>query len=338
MRRSPMENPTRRFAWLVVSTLATVILAAGASEDWEQLRKIPRERRVQLDAKLREFDGLDSGQQAAIRALDAAVAALPDDDRATQYGVMRRYQLWYQTLTEAQRNELIAAPVSKRLKVVDKLRAEQRAASPSSPMLFQIGDFGSSSPYDLASRIKVWLKLSAAEKADVSKLPEADRGRRMNELAKSYKIAPVAEPAISDEQMKQILERAVKSAPLLDALLKRGDEEKKKAVRQRRFLEAFYLLENPPEKVKSDNLLRFDAALPPWIRPTFDTLSGEEARRSLSILYRLVFPAPLEIESSQPVAKTPASAPAKAPPSGSKKAATPPAPGKGPAPKATGPY
>jgi hypothetical protein len=337
MNFSAMGKRLPRLFWVVLSALAFSSLALGAGDDdWERLRQIPREQRVHLDKKLREFDALDRGEQASIRALDETLAALPEGDRANHYAVMRRYHLWLQTLTEAQRNELNAVPLSKRMRVVEKLRAGQRATKPSTPMLFRIGDFGGASPYDLATRIKVWLRLSAAEKAEVSKLPEDGRRRRMNELARSLKVAPVTEPALSDEQAKTMLDRALKKAPLLDALLKRGDDEKKKAARQRRVLESYYLLEHPPERVKTENLLRFDAALPPWIRATFDTLSADEARRSLSILYRLVFPAPKEMEPSKSAVLTPASAPTKDPPPASKKAVTP--PGKGALSRPTGPF
>jgi len=336
MNRSSMGRRHRRLHRVVLSTLAFSALALGAGDDeWERLRQIPREQRVYLDKKLREFDALDRGEQASIRALDEALAALPEGDRANQYAVMRRYYLWVQTLTEAQRNELNAAPLSKRMRVVEKLRAEQRATNPSTPMLFRIGDFGGASPYNLATRIKVWLRLSAAQKAEVSKLPEDARPGRMNELAKSLKVTPVTEPPLSDEQAKTILDRALKKTPLLDALLKRGDDEKKKAARQRRLLESYYLLEHPPEKVKTENLLRFDAALPPWIRATFDALAADEARRSLSILYRLVFPAPEEMEAPKSGAATPASTPTKGQPPASKKAET---PGKGALSRPSGPF
>ena len=45
--------------------------------------------------------------------------------------------------------------------------------------------------------------------------------------------------------------------------------------------------------------MRFEAALPPWYRGEFDHLPPEEARRRLTILYRLVYPFPSDMPEAQ---------------------------------------
>jgi hypothetical protein len=53
----------------------------------------------------------------------------------------------------------------------------------------------------------------------------------------------------------------------------------------------YYFIENPPDKkVEPSNLFRFLAALPKWISESYTYLPPEEARRRLTILYRLLYP------------------------------------------------
>jgi hypothetical protein len=51
----------------------------------------------------------------------------------------------------------------------------------------------------------------------------------------------------------------------------------------------YYFIENPPQKVEPSNLFRFLSALPRGLSETFTYLPPEEARRRLTILYRLVY-------------------------------------------------
>ena len=93
--------------------------------------------------------------------------------------------------------------------------------------------------------------------------------------------------------------------------LKKAEETKKQAHVKHRFVDNYYFVEHPPAKVSPDNLLQFDRALPVWLRNGFDTLPPEEARRRLTILYRLVYPAPRSMPraSSRRAAEAPAAAP-----------------------------
>ena len=60
----------------------------------------------------------------------------------------------------------------------------------------------------------------------------------------------------------------------------------------------YYFIENPPQKVEPSNLFRFLSALPKGISESFTYLPPEEARRRLTILYRLLYPAPGEMPPS----------------------------------------
>ncbi len=57
----------------------------------------------------------------------------------------------------------------------------------------------------------------------------------------------------------------------------------------------YYFIVNPPEKVEPSNLFRFLSALPKGIAESFTYLPPEEARRRLTILYRLLYPSPSDM-------------------------------------------
>src|SRR4051812_11828299 len=112
-------STARRLAILSASVLATLVLSAavpGPEEpNWRRLRSMPREERVRLADKLKAFDALPTGDQEAVRALDRAIAAEPEENRANDFAVLRRYHLWLGGLTEAQRADLGRLPSDKRM-------------------------------------------------------------------------------------------------------------------------------------------------------------------------------------------------------------------------------
>ena len=57
----------------------------------------------------------------------------------------------------------------------------------------------------------------------------------------------------------------------------------------------YYFIENEPKKVEPSNLFRFLSILPKVISESFTYLPPEEARRRLTILYRLLYPYPGEM-------------------------------------------
>ena len=59
----------------------------------------------------------------------------------------------------------------------------------------------------------------------------------------------------------------------------------------RRLAINLYFLEQPPPRpVDSRHLAQFFAAMPPWLRSSFDVYPADEARRRLTVVYRLLFP------------------------------------------------
>src|SRR5262249_7398039 len=108
-----------------------------------RLRSMPREERLALFEKLKEFDALSSAETAAIRALNARINQLPADEQANYWSVLRRYHHWVQGLSDEQRNQLNSVPLNERMKVITRLRSEERASSRPGylPLFVQVLDF-----------------------------------------------------------------------------------------------------------------------------------------------------------------------------------------------------
>jgi hypothetical protein len=195
------------------------------------------------------------------------------------------------------------------------LLAEQRAAKQPEPFIHRVADFGGKSPYELATLIKVWLKLSPQEQAEVSKLPEDQRRVRMHMLAREHRIKPVERP--SREEVDALYEKAVNKNRHLP--IPKKAEEKQQLRFKQHVAEYYSFVEHPPAKVLPDKLYLFDRALPSWLRSGFEDAPPGEARWLLTNLYRLIFHAPEEFEAAKPAA-------AKAPAPGKSAPGAPPAP------------
>lgn len=293
------------------------------AENRERLRAMPREQRLALREKLSEYDALSRSERAAIRSLDERIGELPPAERANYGSVLRRYHLWVQGLTDRQRDELKATPPGERMRLVTKLRAEERKApNPNTtPLFLQVIEFSPLSPFETAHRLKVWFDLTPEKRTEIEKIPSSvDQQRRLAELSQEVKPGPV--PRLTKEEEDALMARIEANPQLKNWLaypLKKADPTKHEKVR-RRMAANYYFLEHPPAAVAPSNLVRFESALPTWYREQFDHLPPEEARRRLTILYRLIF---LAGEMPEPRKATNAPRPATAPPAASPRPSSP---------------
>jgi hypothetical protein len=292
----------RLFGWAIVLALITSPAGRAAEsramdENWDRLRSIPREQRLALWEKLKKFDALSRTERSTIRSLDERIAQLPPSDRANYLSVLRRYHHWVQGLTEAQRNELNSVPPGERMRLITKLRAEDRTSSngDSTPLFLKVIDFSPMFPHETAHRLKAWFGLGPEKRAEIEKIPaREDRQKRLAELSPNEKGGAANRLTKGEEEA---LLAKIESNPQLKnwlaSPLKKADPTKHEKVR-RRMAANYYFIEHPPAPVEESNLMRFAAALPSWYREQYDHLPPEEARRRLTILYRLVFPGPGE--------------------------------------------
>ena len=294
--------------WFLAS-LVPAVARADEDENWQRLRSMPREQRLILSENLRKFDALDPGQKAAIRELDERISRLPAENRMTYHSVLRRYHLWVQSLSKEQKDLLNAASPEQRMALLRKFLSEERAtANRPTPLFLQIADLNAPSPFDVAHRLKVWFELTPAERAESERLPPEKRRPHLEELGRKKKVGTMHRLTRAEEE--KALDHLQANALLKDRLnrladlkkiaesSKKTDELKKAEVARRRVAENYYFVEHPPEKVGSENLMRFNSALPSWIRAPLDHLPPEEARRRLTIFYRLVFPAGSEMPAN----------------------------------------
>jgi hypothetical protein len=269
----------------------------AATENLQRIRTMPREERLGLWEKLKEFDTLSTSEQAAIRSLDARIAQLSPADQANYLSVLNRYHQWVQGLSEQQRTELNALPPSQRMGMVTRLRAGERTgvAGQSTPLFLQVFDFTSVSPFELANRLRVWFQLAPEKRAEIEAIESpSEQQKQLTKLGQQIKhrstgrITQVEEDALV---AKLEANPQMKSWP---SLLKKADATKQEKMK-RRIAANYHFIEHPPAAVDPNNLMRFASALPSWNREQFDHLAPEEARRRLTVLYRLVFPTPEEM-------------------------------------------
>jgi hypothetical protein len=293
---------------------------AADDENWQRLRSTPRQRRLELSSKLEQFDSLDRDQQSAIREIDRSVSSLPQTDRVNSYATLHRYHLWLQGLPEAQRNEINAAPPGKRMSVVSKVMSEQASQGSTTPLFVRLTDIGGVSPFELANRIKIWHELSPAQKSELNRMQDPNhRLRRLKDFGLKLKIEPIPQPKMPDEE--KTLDRLAKRQAF--AMLRHNEGLLKQLNAKQLLPELVYFLDNPPAPVKPENLVRFGRELPVWIRSHFDPLPPDEARRRLTILYRLIFPPPQEFKEHTPASTAPSPASPKPAPSPAKPATNP---------------
>jgi hypothetical protein len=296
---------------------------------------MPREQRLILSENLRKFDALTPGQKAAIRDLDERISRLPAENRMTYNSVLRRYHLWVQGLSKEQKDLLNAASPEQRMALLRKFLAEERStASRPTPLFLQIADLNAPSPFDVAHRLKVWFALTPAERAETERLPPEKRRPHLEELGRKKKVGAMhrltraeEEKALDHLQANALLKDRLNRLAELKRIAEAGkktDEVRKAELARRKVADNYHF-----EKVGSENLMRFNSALPSWIRAPLDHLPPEEARRRLTILYRLVFPAGSEMPadfkpaSPAPPAASPAPNQGKAPPTKPRPASTP---------------
>lgn len=328
--KAPSSTRLRIALVLAIGWTPPGVSFAGDDENWQRLQAMPRERRVVLDKKLREYDKLPAQKKDAIQTLDREVNAQEPGNRAHYLSVMRRYHLWVQTLPEDQQKQLQDAPPEQRMALVTKFRAAERPKASRRPNELVLQLFGPS-PIVLARRIQFWRELTPQERAELEKVPAEERlPQQLKSLARKKKLRPIAELSESEEAALEKTwgdDARLKNLPPA-FLEKAAAAETKKGVlakvdRRRRLLEHYRFVVEPPKPVDPANLETFAAEIPPWIL-NYDHLPVDEARRRLTILYRLIFPYPEEIPATKPGTAKDGSAPPAGPAAAPKPASQPP--------------
>jgi hypothetical protein len=324
----PIDYPLLR-KWYLPMISALALFLAAAAFDFEQnaarLRGLPAERRAKLVENLKKFDLLYSRrQQDSLRELDRRINALPNESRTHYLAVLARYHNWLNQLPENKQDELTNLPTSERMAAVKKLAAEYPLNNVSTARFLRMVDVGEYSPFELASLFKIWQELGPEKRREIERFPAVPRRHEaMHKAAEGKDIPREIRPADYDDDAaaKRFEEFANPNRPalLLNELRKKKDALHSEIQREvlRRQAMNYYFLNHPPKSVTPERLSEFLAAFPPWLQSAFDTHSPEEAQRRLTVVYRLVFPSPLEIKPAQrPAAPAAAGRPGPQPPAG----------------------
>ncbi|MHC5538612.1 hypothetical protein ACYOEI_10350 [Singulisphaera rosea] len=317
--KAPASTRLRVAIVLVIGSMMPGATFADEAENWQRLQTMPRERRVVLDKKLREFDKLPAQKKDAIQALDREVSNQEPGNKSHYLSVMHRYHLWVQTLPEDKQKQLQDAPPEQRMALVTKFRASERPKSPRRPNEMVLQLFGPS-PIALARRIQFWRELTPQERTELEKVPAEERlPQQLKAIARKKKLRPIAELSESEEvALEKSWDDDARLKTLPPAFLEKSAvAETKKGIqaktdRRRRLLEQYRFIVEPPKSVDPGNLEKFADEIPSWIL-NYDHLPVEEARRRLTILYRLIFPYPEEIPVTKPGTTKDSTAPTAAP-------------------------
>jgi hypothetical protein len=299
----------RKLCLPVISGLALILAAAAFDPDqnWVRLRDLPAERRAKLVANLKNFDLLYTRrQQDSLRELDRKINSLSAESRTHYLAVLARYHNWLNQLPESKQEELSALPPTERMAAVKKLVADYPLSNAATMRFLRMADVGEYSPFELASLFKIWQALTPEKRRDIERLPAVPRRHdAMYSAAAGKDIPRETKPDDFDDVIatKRFEEFSVPNRPalLLKDLRNKKDQAHVEIQREilRRQAINYFFLNHPPKPVTPERLSQFLTAFPVWLQSAFDPHSPEEAQRRLTVVYRLVFPHPLEIKPAQ---------------------------------------
>jgi len=306
----------------LISAVATILIAAtiDPEKNWARLRALPPNERQRLDENLRRFDLLYSpDQQQHLRDLDRRVNESEPTRQVEYRAALRRYHNWLNLLPETKQEELKQTPPAERMVLVKKLLRDHSAPKGVSAQFLRFIDVGEDTPFELAAIYKIWDTLNPDERRQVEQVPRGPRRREaLFKLGDKRDLPREIKPDGFDEERwageLEAFARKNRPALLLEEL-KKKQEARRQEILRRQMINYHYLeKDHQPKPTTPERLAEFLALFPLWLQGSFDHYPPEEAKRRLTIVYRLVFPAPSEIKSTQRASGAPpAAAPATKP-------------------------
>jgi len=316
---SPRLLQGRFLAVTAVPVLLTLLSGADDVRDdpISRFQSLSPQQRSEISETLRRFDlQFAPEQQKAIRDLDQQIQKLPVEDRAHYQTVLRRYHNWLDSLPETVKDNLLAKPASERMAQVKTLIVKYPLPPEKTPFWMQLTNIAGGSSFELAAVFKIWQALTLQQRQEIERSPTpAQRREKLFEFGHDLKIPREIRPAdfhaedwIPKVEAKILelretdpeLNAAVTKPAVVKAEAKAEAKARARQMMLRRLAINLYFLEQkPPNPVTAEHLTDFFNALPPWVRTTFDSYPPDEARRRLTIVYRLVFPYPDEFRPAR---------------------------------------
>ena len=294
--------------------LTLIGLGAGSALDVEvdneaRLRALPVERRRALAAELERFDLLDRRERDALLRLDDQLAGLPPEERARDLGLLRRYHLWYQGLTDEQKQALADASLPTRVALIGQFREAQRqdpgAARRDDAAWTLSPSFNPLTFSEEAFQISVWPHLPPIQREILEKLP--------HDLPRMTRLEVMARKFVPSAAYRDVLPNGgVLRSQLHEHVVRRQNGEVLRLLAEIRRRQDEHFRKVPPPAIEPAELYRFEGTFPPWIRERIVALPPDAARWRLMILHHLAFDAPIvETKPHQkpPTGKPPTPAP-----------------------------
>ncbi len=301
-----------------VAVLALAFLAGAALLDENRARylQMPPEVRGQLLESLRRFDReLRPDAQRAARAIDDRLNAMASEERDAHLAVLRRHHNWLASLPEPVRDDLLSRPTSERLERMRSLFPKYPPPTETARSPLGFIQTGGTGVFEVAALCKTWVSISPRDRARIDGLPVGDRREELRKIGREREIPRELVPddfsleswiEKAEARIKELREGAANPNDWIGKLEGRintaaerlADGNPRVPPFLYRLAVNLYLQEHEPtHPVDPIRLARFLEAMPSWIQSTFYPFPGDEAKKRLTLVYRLVFPHPEEFQS-----------------------------------------
>jgi hypothetical protein len=311
-----------------------VVAAAGAAsldENRARYQQMSMGARRDLAESLRRFDqDLRNEQQQAVRAIDDRLNALSAEERASYFAVLRRFHNWIEGLPERVRDDLLAKAPDQRMAMIKTLTAKYPLPNVEARSPIDFIQTGGTGAFEVAALCKIWLTLPPQERQKLDALPVGSRREALHRLGREHAppIPRELTPADYNEpKWIELVETRLKDIRSLGAAQndwitkvenrisqaanrKESGKDRPSPFLHRLAVNLYVQEHTPPPKVDASRLAQFFAAIPSWVQSTFNVFPSDEARRRLTLVYRLVYPHPQEFDPRAAAKAQAAKAPA----------------------------
>jgi hypothetical protein len=318
-----MSNGSRILAVLTLAWLVVLLSPRPApADDDENLRRLEAmsaEHRQALAKNLERFDALPAPERDAVRTIDRRLAEADPAERTRLLGVLHRYHIWVESLPEDRQKAIRDARPEDRLGLIARYRAEQRQNRPNTAPgdWVQVSALSPKGLEPTALLLKIWFEIDPIVRKEVESIREIPRReQRLRELGRQMGVPQEfrhehLEFAATVRELNEKRRRWLEANPALKKRLEMTKGRLNNENPAPRLREALYLRDHKPsEPVSAENLKRFEAEMPAWLRETLDPLPSDAARRRLELLYRLAFPPGQELPKKAAGTATDAEPPA----------------------------
>jgi hypothetical protein len=212
---------------------------------------------------------------------------------------MRRYHNWLASLPDPAQDTIRDKSPGERMELIKKMVKDHPVPRAATARFLQVIDVGDFSPFELAAMYETWQSMSPAERQQVDNMRPNARRQAFVRNGEARRIAALHKANSFDEpQWVDALEVVAQNRQIVAVLqeMKNKVEGRPGEILRRQAINFHFLERARPGAVDPARMADFLASFPPWLQTCFDHHSPDEAKRRLTIVYRLVFPPGHEIK------------------------------------------